>query len=50
MPIWKNIKNAIVHPKGYKWQRKGAMFVKNENGVYMYNKEYKQRLVKVGAE
>lgn len=47
---WKDIKNAWTAPNGYKWQCNGAMFVKNEDGKYVYNKNYKQRLVKISKE
>lgn len=49
MAEWIDIENAN-NPKGYKWQRSGAMFVKNQNGSFVYNENYKQRLVEVGEQ
>lgn len=47
MAEWKDIKDAGTAPNGYKWQCNGAMFVKNEKGEFVHNKNYRQRLVKV---
>lgn len=47
MSEWKDIKGATTAPYGYKWQRNGARFVKNEKGEFVHNKNYRQRLVKI---
>ena len=44
---WKDIITTARVPNGYKWQCNGAKFVKNEDGKYVHNKNYKQRLVKI---
>ena len=47
MAEWKDIENTWTQPKGYKWQCNGAMFIKNENGEFVFNEKYRQRLVKI---
>ncbi len=50
MSEWHDITTATTAPSGFKWQRNGPMFVKGEDGKYVRNKEYEQRLVKIGCD